>query len=119
MATLSFAGGAVLGALLLKSQEIFVRRVIRPKDASTAHGLDTRIPIALLLPVKYIIIGVAFALLLDRDLLQPVAFAIGFMTLQIVIVSKVLGRLLAHRIRPVSEVVQREAWREQVKSNVQ
>ncbi len=108
VATLSFAGGTALGALLLKSQEIFVRRVIRPKDAPPYQLWDARIPLAVLLPVKYILIGAAFGYLINHGLLHPPAFALGFMTEQVVIFSKVLGRMAAQRIRPVSEVASQE-----------
>ena len=104
-ATGSFMGGIALGALLLKSQEIFVRRVMAPR-AGIAHDgealkkdLIARIPIALILPFKYLAVGLIFWLAIDRDWLHPLAFVAGFVTEQIVIISKVIGRYLAGRLK--------------------
>ena len=102
----SFAGGALLAALLLKSQEIFVRRVIRPKDAPAYTGWDARLPLYILLPGKYILIAVAFSTLINRHLLHPIGFTAGFIVIQTAIVAKVMGYMLAQRIRPVHETNQ-------------
>lgn len=101
--TLSFAGGIALAALLLKSQEMFVRRVIRPKNAPPYESWDAKIPLFVLLPGKYILIGAAFGFLLSRDLLHPFAFAGGFIAEHVVIVSKVLGRFLSQKVQPIGE----------------
>lgn len=102
----SFAGGALLAALLLKSQEVFVRRVIRPKDAPIYVGWDARLPLYVLLPGKYFLIAVAFNCLLSRHLLHPIGFAAGFIMIQTAIIAKVMGYMMAQRIRPVHEVNQ-------------
>lgn len=98
-ATGSFAGGLFLGALLLKSQEIFVRRVLSPRSKADSPDILARIPIALLLPVKYIVIGLAFGILIECGWLHPIALAAGFLTQQVVIISKVIGRFAANRLR--------------------
>ncbi len=104
-ATGSFAGGIILGALLLKSQEIFVRRVLAPRAGVIEDGvalrreLISRVPIALLLPFKYLVIGLLFWLVIDMDWLHPIAFVVGFLTEQVVILSKVLGRYFAGRLK--------------------
>lgn len=98
-ATGSFAGGLFLGALLLKSQEIFVRRVLAPRGKTEGADLFARIPIAVLLPLKYIIVALAFGFLLERGWLHPIALAFGFLTQQVVIISKVIGRFAANRLR--------------------
>jgi len=100
-ATASFAGGLLLGALLLKSQEIFVRKVVAPRANGVAGKRDliARVPIALLLPVKYLAVGLALGVLIERDWLHPIAFAVGFLSVQIVIVSKVVGRFAANALR--------------------
>lgn len=113
LATGSFAGGLLLGALLLKSQEIFVRRVLAPRagvsgaeisggdidENAGKRDLMARIPIALLLPVKYIAIGLLFGLMIDRGWLEPILFAASFFAVQIVIFSKVIGRFVANSLR--------------------
>lgn len=99
IATGSFLWGALLGALLLKSQEIFVRRVIAPRSGIVVGSWDARIPIAVLLPLKYILIGLTFSFLISRGWLHPIAFTIGFLMEQVVIVSKVIGRSTANHMR--------------------
>lgn len=100
----SFAGGALLAALLLKSQEVFVRRVLRPKDGPAYEGWDARIPLFVLLPGKYILIAATFGFLIARHLLHPIGFTAGFMAIQTAIIAKVMGYMMAQKIRPVSEI---------------
>jgi hypothetical protein len=100
----SFAGGAGLSLVLLKSQEMFVRRVLRSKEAARYSGWDARIPLAVLLPAKYILIAAGIWLTLKLHLLVPAAFAAGFTLLQIVVTARVAGRVLSQRVRSVREV---------------
>ncbi|MBV9868295.1 MAG: hypothetical protein JO316_23315 [Abitibacteriaceae bacterium] len=100
----SFAAGALLAALLLKSQELFVRRILRPKDSAPYQGWDARFPLAVLLPAKYILIGTAFALLISRHLLHPIGFTAGFMAVQTAIIAKIFGYMIVQRIRPIHEM---------------
>jgi len=109
IATGSFLWGALLGALLLKSQEIFVRRVIAPRSGIVAGSWDARIPIAVLLPLKYILIGLTFSFLISRNWLHPIAFTIGFLMEQVVIVSKVIGRSTANHLRQPQPLSQNAA----------
>ena len=102
--TCSFAGGVALAALLLKSQEIFVRRTLRPKGSEPYQGWDAKIPVLLLVALKYIVVGAAFAFLLNRQLMNPLALIAGFLTLQVVIFSKVASRLIAHKLPPINPV---------------
>jgi hypothetical protein len=89
----SFAGGVALGALLLKSQEVFIRRVLRPR-AEGEKSLWARAPLAMVMPLKYIAIGAMLGVLLSYGGLQPIALTTGFITGQVVIVAKVIGRFL-------------------------
>ncbi len=93
----SFAGGLLVGALLLKSQELFVRRVIAPRADGSAD-LISRVPLAVLLPLKYLAIGLVFGFVINRGWLEPIAFAAGFTAQQVVIFSKVIGRFLANSL---------------------
>ncbi|HVF10649.1 MAG TPA: hypothetical protein VNA16_07595 [Abditibacteriaceae bacterium] len=102
--TISFAAGAALAALLLKSQEIFVRRALRPKGSAAYSGWDRRIPLPLLWFLKYGLIAYAMSYLLRAQVLEPVGFATGFMAMQLIVVAKALGRLLARTVRPIGEV---------------
>lgn len=103
-ATLSFAAGAGLSLVLLKSQEMFVRRVLRGKDAPAYAGWDARIPLAILLPAKYLLVAAGIGLSLRYQLLVPAAFAAGFTLLQIVVSARVAGRVMSQRVRSVREV---------------
>lgn len=112
-ATGSFVGGLLMGVLLLKSQELLVSLVVAPRsktDASSKEENDSskgnqrrewlsRIPIALMLSLKYIVIGLAFNFVIARDWLRPEALVIGFLTVQVVILSKVVGRMMHNRLK--------------------
>jgi len=100
----SFAAGAALAALLLKSQEILVLRALRPKGAEPYNGWDKRIPWPLLLFLKYGLVAAAMSYLVRAHLLTPTGFATGFMMMQLIVVAKAAGRLLSRSIRPVGEV---------------
>lgn len=103
-ATLSFGAGAGLSLILLKSQEMFVRRVLRAKDAPAYSGWDASVPLGVLLPLKYLLIAVGIYFSLRYQLLVPAAFAAGFTLLQIVVTARVAGRVLSQRVRSVHEV---------------
>jgi hypothetical protein len=95
----SFAGGLLVGALLLKSQELFVRRVLTPRSGVGRADVRARVPLAVLLPLKYLAIGLVLGFVIDRDWLHPIAFAVGFVSQQLVVFSKVIGRFLAGSLR--------------------
>lgn len=92
----SLAAGVALAALLLRTQEVLVGAVMRPK--SETAGIDARLLMALTLPLKYIIvIGSLFAL--DHfQLIKPMYLGIGFFAGQLVIIAKVAGVVLANRM---------------------
>ena len=94
----SVFAGILLGAGLLKSQELFVRKLLGPR-ARNEKSFASRLPLAIILPLKYIFIGAVLGILIDLGWLQPVALACGFIAGQIVIVAKVVGRFLALKMR--------------------
>ena len=94
----SFFGGIVLGALLLWSQELFVRKVLGPR-ASGEKSSWARAPLGMILPLKYLFIGAVLWVVIEQGWLVPPALALGFIVGQIVIVSKVVGRFAALRMR--------------------
>jgi hypothetical protein len=102
--TWSFGLGAAFGALMVKSTEMFVRRLIRAKDAPPYSGWDSPIPLWALLPSKWSLIVAALALLFYYKMINPIAFAIGFPTVQVVFMARFMGRMMAHRTRSVREV---------------
>ncbi len=87
----SFLGGIVLGALLLKSQELFVRRVLGPRVAQEKN-LCHRVPLAVILPLKYLFIGAILGIIIEAGWLSTPALTLGFVVSQFVIVAKVVGR---------------------------
>lgn len=98
----SFGGGIALGALLLKSQDLFVRRVLGLP--APGENLWARTPRAVILVLKYIVVGVVLGVLIERGWLAPPALAAGFIVGQIVIVGKVIGRFAALKMRDSSNI---------------
>lgn len=94
----SFFGGIVLGALLLWSQELFVRKILGPRAAGE-KSLWRRAPLGIVLPLKYLFIGAVLWIVIERGWLVPPALALGFIVGQIVIVGKVVGRFAALKAR--------------------
>ncbi len=103
-AAFSFAAGAWMAALLLKSQEILVRRLLRSKSAPPYDGWDRKIPLWVLLPLKYVVVVGALGWGVSSHLLLPMYFCGGFGAAQVAMIAKVLGRFLNGRVRSVREV---------------
>lgn len=91
-ATTSFVAGIVLAAVLLRAQEIGVRALMRP--AEKMGGMDARLFLVLLLPLKFVVMVVALATLNYFKLIAPAYLAIGFFAGQLVIVAKVVGWMM-------------------------
>jgi hypothetical protein len=92
-ATSSFAAGIVLAALLLRTQELAVRALMRPKEQ--LGGFDARLILVLLLPLKFVLMAAALFALNYFGLIQAAYLALGFFAGQLVIVAKVAGWMLA------------------------
>lgn len=92
----SFAAGEALSIIMLASQQMFVRRLASTREgaASSDGKKQLRFPPWILLPGKYLLLGVLIWALLRYDLIQPFAFVMGVPLVQVVITAKVLGRLL-------------------------
>jgi hypothetical protein len=94
----SFGSGVGLGALLLKSQEWFAHKVLAPRR----EGENTkwsRLPLAVVLPLKYLFVMAALGIAVEGGVLNPPALAAGFVVGQLVIVAKVVGRFVSLRQR--------------------
>ena len=104
----SFASGVGLGALLLKSQEIFVRRALRPKNSpkykGKYKGWDRLIPVWVMLPVKYVLVTLLLGWGIRNGIVAPIVMSFGFIAVQLVIAAKAIGYVLARRVRSVREV---------------
>jgi Flp pilus assembly protein TadB len=112
---LSCAAGVLLGALLLKSQEWFVRRALRPRDATPVDGEPVagrgrKLSPWLLLPFKYALLAGVIAGLFSLPGFRPLFFVLGCGMVQTVVVARAMGRLLAAVRQPLRAVyVQRDA----------
>ena len=95
--TWSFAVAVAFAGILLKSQEMLVRRVVRPKDAPPYEGWDAGISLPLWFLVKYALVASVLWSLYQHHLLNLIVFATGFMIAQFAVVSKILGRFLQQR----------------------
>ena len=85
----SFVGGLLLSALLLRSQEISVRTLLQPKEK--LMGMDARLAMVLLLPVKFVTVVLALVVFNGLDLLRPAPLAVGFTAGIVVLVAKFAG----------------------------
>ena len=88
----SFVGGLVLAAVLLRGQEVAVRSLLQPQDKML--GLDARLAMVLLLPLKFV--GVVAVLVFFNALgwLRPAPLALGFFAANLVLVAKFAGWML-------------------------
>jgi hypothetical protein len=105
--TFAYAAGVALGALLLKSQEIFGRRLMRPKGSPPYDGWDRFIPLWVLLPGKYVLVALVlkWAISSQKDPVPViVALGCGFLTTQLLIMAKVFGKAIAEQSRSIREV---------------
>ena len=91
----SFVAGLVLAALLLRTQELLVRAVLRPK---AELGFDPRLALMVALPLKYGIVIAALAAFQYFGLMRPAALALGFFAAQVVIIAKVFGWAAMRRV---------------------
>ncbi len=92
-AIVSFVGGLILAAVLLRGQEVAVRSMLQPQDKMM--GLDPRLAMVLLLPLKFV--GVVAVLVAFNALgwLRPAPLALGFFAANLVLVAKFAGWMLA------------------------
>lgn len=88
----SFVGGLLLSALLLRSQEISVRALLQPREKML--GMDARLAMVLLLPVKFVAVVLALVVFNALGLLRPGPLALGFTAGMLVLVAKFVGWML-------------------------
>ncbi len=96
-ALLSGAAGVLSALLVLKAKELFVLRVVRPLDAAPYEGTGKWLPRWAIGIGKFFLIGGGIALLHRYELINFVAFVIGVASVQVMIISMALGRLLGNR----------------------
>lgn len=89
----SLVAGMLLAAIMLRGQEVGVRSMLRP--AAQTGGLDAKLLLVLLLPLKFIAIGAILWIANSMDLLKLAPFALGFFVSQLVLVCQVMGWLLS------------------------
>ena len=88
----SFVAGVALSAVLLRSQEVSVRSLLQPREKMM--GMDARLAMVLLLPLK--LVGVVLFLVVFNalGLLRPALLALGFTAGILVVVAKFAGWML-------------------------
>ena len=101
-AALSVFAGFGLAAVLLKSQDLFVRRVLGPVS-TTEKNLWMRAPLAVVFILKYVVVGAFLGIGLHFGWLAPIALGAGFVGGQAAIVAKVIGRFVALKLRADAE----------------
>ena len=89
----SFVGGLILAAVLLRSQEVSVRALLQPREKMM--GMDARLAMVLLLPVKFVAVVLALVVFKALGLLQPIPLALGFFAGNLVLVAKFVGWMWA------------------------
>ncbi len=85
----SFAAGIVLAAVLLRSQEVSVRALLQPREKMM--GMDARLAMVLLLPVKFVAVVLALVVFNALGLLRPGPLALGFFAGNLVLIAKFAG----------------------------
>jgi hypothetical protein len=93
----SIVAGMALAAVLLRAQEIGVRALMQPKEKM--GGMDARLFMVILLPIKFLLIVVVLATLNYFKLIAPGYLALGFFVGQLVIVAKVVGWMMTRSVR--------------------
>ena len=88
----SFIGGLLLAALLLRGQEVAVRTMLRPTDKMM--GMDARLAMVLLLPLKFVAVVAALVAFNALGVLRPGPLALGFFAAQLVLVAKFIGWMM-------------------------
>jgi hypothetical protein len=102
--SLSVAEGILMGGLLIKSQELVVRQVLQPLQSLPSTGMKSIMPLAVLLPLKYLALGGILIVLWQVQKINLIGFGFGFMTVQVVLLARLIGRVLHSRMRSVNEV---------------
>jgi hypothetical protein len=96
-ASMSCAMGLLSGLMVLKAKELFVRRMVRSKDALPYDGPDKWLPRWAIGPGKFLLVVAAILLLRRIGMMDYVSFVIGCATVQLVVISMALGHLMAQR----------------------
>jgi hypothetical protein len=102
--SLSVAEGVLMGALLIKSQELMVRQVLKPLQSLPSSGMKSIMPLAVLLPLKYLVLGAILVVLWKVQNINLIAFGLGFMIVQFVLLARLIGRVLHSRRKSLNEV---------------
>ena len=85
----SFVGGIALSALVLRSQEVGARALLQPQEKLL--GLDARLMMLLLLPLKFAALAGILIVFNALGWLRPIPLALGFTVGLLVIVAKFVG----------------------------
>lgn len=98
-AGLSCAAGVVTGLLFLKTQELFVARLLRSKTGLKISNSVSWLPTWALVPGKYVLLIAAILLMQRAGLLNYVGFTVGCLAVQLIMLSMAMGRMLSRRTK--------------------
>ncbi len=102
--TVSFVCGALIGGLLLKSQEVVVTSALHLMQQANSIGKSASKLVWLLVPLKYLLVTIVLAVTIKSGWLNVFGVALGFFTVQLIITAKIIGLVLSKRVRSVREV---------------
>lgn len=88
----SFVSGLILAAVLLRGQEVAVRSLLQPK--SKLMGLDSKVAMVLLLPLKFVAVVAVLVAFMMLGWLRLLPLGLGFFAGQLVLVAKFAGWML-------------------------
>lgn len=96
-AAVSCLAGTLSGLLVFKAKELLVLRMVRPKDAPPYDGPGKWLPRWAIGPGKFVLVAAAIAALRHFNLMDYVAFVLGCVTVQVVVIAMALFHLLGQR----------------------
>lgn len=102
--TASFVVGALIGGLLLKSQEIVVSSALQWMQEKNQTSKAVSKLMWLLVPLKYLLVTIVLAVTIKSGWLNVFGLALGFFVVQLIITAKIIGLVLSKRVRSVREV---------------
>ena len=97
VAALSSLAGLLTGLLFLKTQELFVARLLRAKTGLPISDSWRFFPTWLLVPGKYVLLIAAILLLRKLGLMNYVTFVGGCLAVQLILLLMACERLLSRR----------------------
>ena len=96
-AAISCWAGSLSGLLVFKAKELFVLRMLRPQDTLPYDGPGKWLPRWAIGPGKFVLVAAAIIALRHFNLMDYVAFVLGCVTVQVVVIAMALFHLFGQR----------------------